>query len=72
MQDIEPWTYLRDVLSLLPRYLEQKILDLASAYWELTHQRDDIRRWLDHDPFRAADLQLAAGTSVVLGGSWIV
>lgn len=50
--DVEPWAYLRDVLSLLPRWREHALLDLAPFRWKKTAERDDVRALLDADPIR--------------------
>jgi transposase len=36
MHDIEPWTYLRDVLTLLPSWPQQRVLELAPKNWRAT------------------------------------
>ena len=60
MHDLEPWAYLRDLLCLLPRHPKHRVLELAPAYWKLALERDDVRLRLDRDPFRTAELALAA------------
>lgn len=36
LHDIEPWAYLRDVLSLLPGWSQERVLELAPKYWKAT------------------------------------
>jgi transposase len=36
MHDIEPWAYLRDVLTLLPSWPQQRVLELAPKSWRAT------------------------------------
>lgn len=36
MHDIEPWSYLRDVLTLLPSWPASRVLELAPKYWRAT------------------------------------
>ncbi len=36
MHDIEPWAYLRDVLTLLPSWPQQRVLELAPKNWRAT------------------------------------
>jgi hypothetical protein len=54
--DVEPWTYLRDILCLLPRWPEHRLLDLAPVAWTKTHQRDDVQSLLEKNPFRKLTL----------------
>ncbi len=54
--DVEPWAYLRDVFSLLPRWPAHALLDLAPLNWKRTAERDDVRRLLDADPIRRLTL----------------
>jgi len=53
---VEPWTYLRDLFCLLPRWSEHRLLDLAPVAWARTRERDDVRRLLDQNPFRKLTL----------------
>lgn len=53
---VEPWSYLRDVLCLLPTWPEHALLDLAPLKWKRTIERDDVRGRLDADPFRRLTL----------------
>jgi transposase len=39
LHDIEPWAYLRDVLTLLPGWPKARVLELAPANWLATRQR---------------------------------
>jgi len=57
MHDVEPWSYLRDVLCLLPRWPVHRVLELAPVNWRETSARDDVRELLDRDPFRRLTLQ---------------
>ncbi len=52
MHRIEPWTYLRDVLCLLPAWPAHDLLALAPVEWSATSERDDVRKLLEHNPFR--------------------
>lgn len=54
--DVEPWSYLRDVFSLLPRWPDHALLDLAPLHWKRTVARDDVRQLLDADPIRRLTL----------------
>lgn len=44
---IEPWRYLRDVLTLLPVWDRTKVLSLAPAHWCKTRQQPQTRQLLD-------------------------
>ena len=46
MHDIEPWAYLRDVLTLLPVWLKSQVIELAPAYWRTTLARPETQRLL--------------------------
>jgi len=46
MHDIEPWAYLRDVLTLLPVWLKSQVIELAPAYWRATLARPETQRLL--------------------------
>jgi transposase len=53
---VEPWTYLRDLFCLLPRWSEHHLLDLAPVAWTKTRERADVQRILDQNPFRKLTL----------------
>ncbi len=44
---IEPWRYLRDVLTLLPAWDRTKVLSMAPAQWRETRQQTQTRQLLD-------------------------
>ena len=54
--DVEPWSYVRDILCLLPRWPEHRLLDLAPVCWNETRTRDDVRALLEQNPFRRLTL----------------
>ena len=54
--DVEPWSYLRDVLCLLPTWSEHSLLELAPLHWNKTRERDDIKQRLAANPFRCLTL----------------
>jgi transposase len=54
--DVEPWSYLRDIFCLLPRWPEHRFLELAPVAWNETCARDDVRALLDANPFRKLTL----------------
>ena len=39
LHDIEPWAYLRDVLTLLPAWNHTRAIELAPAYWDQTREQ---------------------------------
>jgi len=57
MQDIEPWSYLRDILCLLPDWPVHRLLELAPAYWNKTADRDDVKELLAANPYRDLTLR---------------
>jgi hypothetical protein len=58
LHGIEPWTYLRDLFCLLPRWPRSRVLAIAPAYWQKTLEDEDTQQRLVANPFRAAVLQL--------------
>ncbi len=51
LHDIEPWTYLRDLLILLPNWPKERALELSPKYWFQTIQTDEVTNLLQHNPF---------------------
>jgi len=47
LHGIEPWAYLRDVLSLLPGWKKDRVLELAPKYWKATRARKATQRRLE-------------------------
>lgn len=56
MLGVEPWSYLRDIFCLLPRWPKHALLELAPVNWPATSQRDDVRALLDANPYRRLTL----------------
>ena len=56
LHEVEPWTYLRDVLCLLPTWPKHRILELAPLNWAKTSKHDDVLATLAANPYRAATL----------------
>jgi len=55
MHDVEPYGYLRDVLTLLPAWPQTRALELAPANWKETAQRPDVLEQLQRlQPLRQA------------------
>ncbi len=50
--NVEPWSYLRDVLCLLPTWPTHRLLELAPVSWSQTSATEDVRARLDADAFR--------------------
>lgn len=46
LHGIEPWAYLRDVLTLLPSWPAKRVLALAPKYWNETRQQPDTQQRL--------------------------
>ena len=59
LHDIEPWSYLRDLLCLLPSWPQRRVLDLAPARWQTTREEPDAQRLLGDNVFRRATLVAA-------------
>jgi hypothetical protein len=58
MHGVEPWTYLRDLLCLLPSWHRSRVLELAPVNWQQTLEQQDTQQRLDANPFRTAILAL--------------
>jgi transposase len=56
LRGVEPWSYLRDVLCLLPSWPEHRLLELAPLNWPLTRELPDVRAALDANHFRRLTL----------------
>jgi transposase len=54
--DVEPWSYLRDILCLLHDWPEHRLLELAPFAWSETRELPDVRRLLEANPFRRLTL----------------
>jgi len=46
LHEIEPWAYLRDLLTLLPSWPAKRVLALAPKYWNETRQQPDTQQRL--------------------------
>lgn len=46
LHGIEPWAYLRDVLTLLPSWATPRVLELAPKYWNETRQKPETQQRL--------------------------
>lgn len=46
LHDIEPWAYLRDVLTLLPAWPSRDVLQLAPKFWDHTRQQPQTQQRL--------------------------
>jgi transposase len=51
MLGVEPWSYLRDLLCLLPRWPAHRVLELAPLHWPATSTRDDVKASLADNPY---------------------
>jgi transposase len=56
MLGIEPWSYLRDLLCLAPKWPAHAMLALSPINWSTTRERDDVKRALDENPYRRLTL----------------
>ena len=56
LQDIDPWTYLRDLFCLLPGWPIRRVLDLSPLNWKKTLQNEDTQQRLAANVFRPATL----------------
>lgn len=58
LHEIEPWAYLRDVLSLVARWPAKRVLELSPKFWAQTMAAHGTRQLLEADPVRS----ISAGT----------
>src|SRR5260370_680116 len=56
LSKVEPWSYLRDILCLLPQWPDHRVLELSPVEWAKTRARTDVRRRLEQNPFRKPTL----------------
>ena len=55
MHKVEPWAYLRDVLTIVQAWPQTRVLELAPAFWNETRQKPEMQqmlkeRQLESDP----------------------
>jgi transposase len=60
MHQIEPQSYMRDLLCLLPRWPKSRILDLAPVNWAHTLQEPHTQQLLAQNVFRRALLHMSS------------
>jgi transposase len=53
---IEPWSYVRDILCLLPQWPQHRLLELAPLNWNKTRALDETKGLLDANPYRRLTL----------------
>jgi transposase len=56
LHGIEPWSYLRDLLCLLPRWPVQRVIELCPLNWRKTLQEQETQLLLGSNVFRNASL----------------
>ena len=56
LHKIEPWGYLRDLLCLLPRWKQHRVLELSPLHWSETLQQEHTQQLLAANPFRQVTL----------------
>ena len=54
LHQIEPWSYLRDVLTLLPGWPRNRLLELSPKHWKQTLENTDARQRLAASPWARA------------------
>jgi transposase len=59
MLDVEPWSYLRDMLCFIPSWPAHRLLELAPVNWAVTSARPEVRAALDGNVYRRATLERA-------------
>ena len=58
MHGLEPWSYLRDLLCVLPHWPHSRVLELAPVYWRQTLEQEDAQQLLRADVCRQVMLDL--------------
>jgi transposase/FtsZ-binding cell division protein ZapB len=56
MHGLEPWSYLRDLFCLLPRWPKRRVLELAPTSWQQTLEREDTQQRLAANVYRKVAL----------------
>lgn len=56
MHGLEPLSYFRDLLCLLPSWSVQRVIDLTPLHWSKTVQQVDVQQRLEENIFRQAAL----------------
>ncbi|MEZ4226998.1 MAG: transposase domain-containing protein [Polyangiaceae bacterium] len=56
MHDVEPWSYLRDLLCLLPDWPAHRLLELSPLQWTATAQLPEVQRALHDNVYRRLTL----------------
>jgi len=56
MHGLEPWSYLRDLFCLLPRWPKRRVLELAPASWQQTLEQEDTQQRLAANVYRKVAL----------------
>jgi transposase len=59
MHDVEPWAYMRDLLCLLPRWSDHRLIELSPVEWIKTRERPDVIKLLDENRFRQLTIDTA-------------
>lgn len=54
---LEPWSYLRDLLCVLPRWPKRRVLELAPVHWSETLARPEAQQLLAENIFRPLTLR---------------
>jgi hypothetical protein len=54
LHEIEPLSYIRDLLCLLPSWPNHRVLELAPAYWKQTLENPETQEKLAANVFRRA------------------
>jgi transposase len=52
----EPWSYLRDLFCLMPRWPRSRVMELAPVNWRDTLPRRDVQQRLEANIYRRATL----------------
>jgi transposase len=58
LHGLEPESYLRDLLFLLPSWPQTRVLELSPLKWKETTSRPEVKKLLDDNPYRTALLAL--------------
>jgi len=56
MHGLEPWSYLRDLFCLLPRWPKRRVLELAPVSWQQTLEQVDTQQRLAANVYRKVAL----------------
>ena len=69
LHDIEPWAYLRDLLTIMPAWDQRRALELAPLHWNKTRETAEVQDLLKRRDLLGRGQRAHAGEDAHEGGS---